>query len=299
MDAVGIHIVALCIAVRALQRLGAVQKFPAVGFTHLHDGAVVLVQLFLVQAGIDVAAPDGRHRVDDDVHAGVGFLHRLDAGLVILDKGIHVGAGVVGAEGDDDPLRLHQRHGLRHGDVVGISGKLHAGVAFQLPGRHAHRADGVVVAAIVEHPVHARRVGVAQKQRAVNIILAGVLGLGQHGAVVLRRVDGVGALVVVAARYHRAVAGSFLALSAGRVHRHKCPDHSDQQRGAAQRQHKKHPAAHIHPLPEIAALCRPGLSLCHTGSFPGAAARQSFSNITALILHPFGEKRNSVRGELS
>ena len=196
--------------------------------------------------------PDGRDGVDDDVHAGVGGDDGLDAGLVVFDevRGLIAGVQVVRAEGQDDPARLQFRHGLGHCDVAGRSAYLHAGKGRQALGGHAHRADGVVVAAIVEHAVHAGRVAVAQKQRLVHIAVARVGGLLKDRRGVGLGINGVFLFIIAALDDHgRAVHGGHaLGVRAAEVDaadEHQRDADADQQHDAAQSQHQIHLAAHI------------------------------------------------------
>ena len=254
MDAVArLHIAALGVAGDGiLQHLGTVQELPALLLAHFDERFVVLVHLGLGQALVGVLLPDGRDGVDDDVHAGVGGDDGLDAGLVVFDevRGLIAGVQVVRAEGQDDPARLQFRHGLGHCDVAGRSAYLHAGKGRQALGGHAHRADGVVVAAIVEHAVHAGRVAVAQKQRLVHIAVARVGALLKDRGGVGLGIDGVFLFIIAALDDHgRAVHGGHaLGVRAAEVDaadEHQRDADADQQHDAAQSQHQIHLAAHI------------------------------------------------------
>lgn len=131
-------------------------------------------------------------------------------GPVVFDevRGLIAGVQVVRAEGQDDPARLQFRHGLGHRDVAGRSAYLHACKGRQALGGHAHRADGVVVAAIVEHAVHAGCVAVAQKQRLVHIAVARVGGLLKDRRGVGLGINGVFLFIIAALDDHgRAVHG--------------------------------------------------------------------------------------------
>ena len=202
VDAVaGLHISALGVAGGGiLEYLGTVEELPALFLAHLHQGFVVLIHLALGQVLVGVHLPQRRDGIDDDVHAGIGIHDGLDALLVGFHEAVRriAGAQVVGAEGQDHPLGLHHRHRLGHRHIAGGSLHLYTGKVGQRPGAHAHRTDGVVVAAVVKHPVHPGGVAVAQEKGFVHVGLPGVVALFQDGGGVFRLVDGVLVLVIAA-----------------------------------------------------------------------------------------------------
>ena len=272
MDAVaGLHITALGVAGGGiLEHLGAVEEFPPLFLAHLDQRFVVLVHLRLGQVLVGVRLPQRRDGVDDDVHAGVGFDDALDAFLVVFHEILRrvAGAQVIGAEGQNDPPGLHQRHRLGHGDIIGIPLQLHAGIGGQRARAHAHRTDGVVIAAVVEHAVHAGRVAVPQEKRLVHVVLPGVLALLQDGGGILGLVDGVLILVVAALGHQRVAVRSGVrpAVRAGGVQpadEHKGDRHAYQQHQAAHPHDQIHFAAGIQRL-FIRFFFR---SACHCSSF--------------------------------
>ena len=267
VDAVArLHIAAFGVAGGGvLQHLGTVQKFPALVLTHLDKGFVVLIYLRLGQALVGVLLPDGWNRVDDNIHAGVGGHDGLNAGLVVLDeiRRLVTGVQVIGAEGQQHPARLQLGHGLRHRDVAGRGAQLHAGKAGQRFRAHAHRADGVVIAAIVKHTVHTRRVAVPQKEGFFYVAVACVGGGGQNRGIVGLRVNGVLLFVVAAFRHHRAtVRGGAACAGIKRANQRQRNRNADQQHHAAQGQHQIHLAARI----QRALLFCFGFA-CHEKSF--------------------------------
>ena len=197
-----------------------------------------------------MALPQRRDRVDDDVDAGVGFGNGLEAFLVFLHKRRRraVGVEVVGAERHDDAAGLHQGDGLRHRLVAGIPLQFDAGVVRQGAAAHAYRADGVVVGAVVKHAVHAGGVAVAQKQRFVDVFLAGILGLLQDRRLILCIVDGVAVFIVAALGDHRlagCIGGILAAKRFQPADQHKRHRDADQQHQAAQRDDQVHFAAQV------------------------------------------------------
>ena len=255
MDAVaGLHIAALGVAGGGvLQHLGAVQELPALFFAHFDEGLVVLVHLGLGQALVGVLLPQRRNGVDDDVRTGVRLDDALNACLVVFDKisRLVAGAEVVGAKGDDDPLGLHACHSLGHGDVAAGVVQLHAGIGGQALGAHAHRADGVIVGAEVEHAVHAGGIAVAQEKRFVHIGLARITAFRQDGGRVGRGVDGVFLFIVAALgndglRLYGRVGSGVLAASEP-AHQEKGNTYAGQQHQAANDQHNVHFCPEIQP----------------------------------------------------
>ena len=206
MDAVaGFHIAALGVSGgRILQHFGTVEELPVVFLAHLHDGLVVFVHLGLGQAFVGMLLAQRRNGVDDDVHAGIGFLHRLDALFIACNKivGAVGRAQIVGAEGDDDPPGLHDGHRFGHGLVAGNPLELDAFIGGQGPRRHAHRPDGIIVGAVIEHAIHTRCIGIAQEQSLVHILLTGIIALFQDGGSILGGVNGILVLVVALFIHH-------------------------------------------------------------------------------------------------
>ncbi len=217
---------------------------------HLHDGLVELVHLGLGQRLVGVLLAQRRDGVDDDIHTGVGRLDRLNARLIILNKfgGGEVGVQVVGAEGQDDPAGLHQSHRLRHGHIAAVAAEFDAGKAGQGPGRHAHRTDGVIVAAIVEHAVHAGGVAVSQEEGVIDIFLPRIVGLGQDGGFKLGGIDGMFVLIIAALHHHRFTVYSLRLLlrAAKAVYKKQRNPDADQQHHTAKQQHHVHFGAGIH-----------------------------------------------------
>ena len=284
-----------------LEDLGAVQKLPVMGLAHLHDGLVELVDLGLGQVFPGVLPPDGRDRVDDDIDAGVSLLHRLDARLILRNKALggQRGGQVVGAEGDDHAARLHEGDRFRHCLVAGIAIKLDAGVIGQGAGRHADRGGGVIQRAEAEH-AHARGVGIAQKQRFVDVRLPGVLAFHEDRRGILRGVDRVFVLVVVRVFDQRLRGGRFGLPFGHAVHRRQGGDGGQQHERKTDHEHKIHAAPGAQPGPEAGLFPFP--AFCHGFSFPavpGAGAAlylpaQSCAasvSINLYILHHFPRLR--------
>ena len=254
VDAIArLHIAALGVAGGGiLEHLGTVEELPALLLAHFDKGLVVLVHLGLGQALVGVLLPQRRDGVDDNIHTGVGFDNALDAGLVIFDKvsRLIAGAQIVGAKRDDDPFGLHARHGFGHRNISAGVVQLHTGVGRQAFGAHAHRANGVVIGAVVKHAVHAGGVAVAQKERFVHIGLPGIAAFGQDGGRKCGCVDGVFLFIVAALRndglglYGRIRSGIPTAKAA---HQQKGDAYADQQHQAANAQHNVHFGPEIQP----------------------------------------------------
>ena len=296
VDAVArLHIAGLGVAGGAvLEGLGAVQKLPALFLAHLHESLVEFVYLCLGKALVGMLLADRRDCVDDDVRAGVGGDDRLNAGLVVFDEigGLVAGVQIVRAEGQDDPAGLQLGHGLRHRQVAGPGAELYAGKARKRFGAHADRADGVVIAAVIEHPVHAGRVAVPQKEGLVYVAFAGIGALLQNGRGVGLRVDGVFLFVVAAFGHHGFAVHGRNALRGGAAERQPADERqrnadADQQHHTAQGQHQIHFAAHIQRL----LFFRFGFS-CHVVG-PFAVKHSVCCKTYKLILHHFAAERQS------
>ena len=269
VDAVAcFHIPALGIAgIRVLEGFGAVEEFPSVFFAHCHKAGVVFVNLGLGQALVRVLLAERRDRVDNDIDTWVGFDNGLDALLIVGDEvfGAVARRKVVCAKGQDHPLRLHQRNSFGHRLVIGVTGKLHAGIGGKAAGRHANRPNRVVIAAVVKHAVHSRCVRIPQKQRFINIFLPRIFAFLQNGRSVLRGIDGVFVLVVAGVFHQRFTgSGSALRLCPGgsqAVHHQKRDHNGQQHQSTADGQHKMHasPAAPAGPERSVASF-----SSCHS-----------------------------------
>ena len=317
VDAVAaLHIAALGVTGRGvLEHLGTVEELPAVVLAHLDDGLVVFVHLGLGQALVGMLLAQGRDGVDDDVHAGIGFLHGLDALLIAFDKvlGAVGGAQVVGAEGDNDPLGLHDGHGFGHGLVTGKPFELHTFVGSQGTGRHTHRADGIVIAAVIKHAVHARRVGIPQEEGIVDVFLPGVLGFFQNGGGILGGVDGV-LVLVVPFLIHHFLGGLAFRVGIGAaqaVNDQKSRQRGNQDDGTADGQHKIHAAFAGEPGPKALFGCFVSFARHNVSFLSGLAKRVcgiSFSHeplyftpffgkmpVVCVFLHKLHKKGTSLR----
>ena len=278
VDAVAaLHIARLRVASGlVLEGLGAVQKLPVLLLAHLHQRLVELVHLRLGQRLVGMALAQRRDGVDDDVHAGIRLHDALDAGLIVGDEFFGAGAGakVVGAEGEHHPFGLHQRHRLRHRLVAGIALEPGTGKGGQAAGRHAHRADGVVRSAVIEQPVHAGGVAVAQEQRFVHVGLTRVGGQLQNGGAVLGGVDDVLVFIVAALHHHRSAVHGFWFIGCVRraVDQQQRRPGCEQQCRRAACQHHVHLGADAH----FAHVSRP------------------FSVNVPFILHHLGKKGQRI-----
>ena len=146
---------------------------------------------------------------------------------------------------------LQLGHGLGHRQVAGPGAELYAGKARKRFGTHADRADGIVIAAVIEHPVHAGRVAVPQKEGLVYVAFAGIGALLQNGRGVGLRVDGVFLFVVAALgndglRLYGRVGSGVLAASEP-AHQEKGNTYAGQQHQAANNQHNVHFCPEIQP----------------------------------------------------
>ena len=256
VDAVLFHITAFGIAVAAFQLLAGVEEFipPLPG--QVHQGFVEAVDG--LHGDVRVAAGLGhrRHRADDDIGVGPGFLNGVQRFAVPIDEGVRALIGVVGAEGDDDTFGLHQADGFGHIHVA-ISLELHTGRSGNVLHAHADDAQVVLPGGLAEGH-HAGAVGIADKQGLVDIAFAGVVGLGQNGAAVGGLVQLALGLVVI--RFHhadgagRAVHDIHTAGRDGTAAGRQRDDqngrqHQYQQAGAGQNGDVQH-AARAHPLPK-------------------------------------------------
>ena len=273
VDAVtGFHVAALGITGGGIfEDFCAVQELPVVFLAHFHQRFVVLIHLGLGQILVGMHLAQRRDGVDDDIHAGIGFHNALDAFLVIFHKTIRrvIRAQIVGTEGQNHALGLHQGNRFGHGNVVGIPLQLHTGIGCQRLGAHAHRADGIVVGAIVKHTVHTRRIAVPQEQCFIHVVLPGVLAFLQNRGRILCLVNGILVLIVAALGNQRLTFRCRFAvgIAAEKVHaphQNKGNRHTDQQHQTAQAHDNVHFTAGIQRLLfGCFFLC----FACHCGSF--------------------------------
>ena len=164
-------------------------------------------------------------------------------------------------------MGLHQGNRFRHRLVAAVALELHAGIRCQGFAGHTHRANGIIITAIIENAVHAGGVGIAKEECFVHIALARIGAFFQNGGAVLVGIDRILVFIIAAVRHKGFLGGGgircVIILPCGAAqaahNKERCP-HGDEHRCKAQHQHQIHFFFYIHP--------GTGRLFCHDISFP-------------------------------
>ena len=193
------HVSAFSVAGRRIfQRLAGVEEGVSLFPGQFQQRLVEAVDGLHADVGVIPLFCHRGNSIDDDVRIGIGLVDGIQRLFILLGEHIRGPAGVVGAESDDDALRLQHFHCFGNQHQRRIARELLGGGAGHILNAHAGHAQVVLPGgSAVNH--HALGVGIADEQGVVNVGLSRVLGFGQNGAVVLFHVQGIGGHVIALA----------------------------------------------------------------------------------------------------